>query len=120
MDDLFSEEQRLFRDAIRHFCERNITRDYVRKCDEEHSPPRVVFEKIAAQGWLGINTPEEYGGQGAGAAETAILLEEVGRHFLDLSFWIFRLVTYGGHAISAAGTQEHAEISAWLKKHPKP
>ncbi len=39
-------------------------------------PP--VFEKMAAQGWLGLHLPEEYGGQGFTVAETAVVLEELG------------------------------------------
>ena len=59
-----------------------------------------------AQGWLGINIPEEYGGAGGGAIEVAILLEELGEAFLDLAFWVFRTVTWGGLAISRDGTDE--------------
>ena len=39
-------------------------------------PP--VFEKMAAQGWLGLHLPEAYGGQGFTLAETAVVLEELG------------------------------------------
>ncbi len=39
-------------------------------------PP--VFEKMAAQGWLGLHLPEQYGGQGFTLAETAVVLEELG------------------------------------------
>lgn len=99
-------EQELFRSTVRDFCDREISRDYVRKCDEERKPPRDVYEKLGEQGWLGINIPEEYGGAGGGAFEVAILLEELGRSFLDLSFWVFRAVTWGGLAIGRDGTEE--------------
>ena len=39
-------------------------------------PP--VWEKMAAQGWLGLHVPEEYGGQGFTLSETAVVLEELG------------------------------------------
>ena len=39
-------------------------------------PP--VWEKMAAQGWLGLHLPEEHGGQGFTLAETAVVLEELG------------------------------------------
>ena len=92
----FTQEQTMFRDIVRDFCEREITREYVRECDREHRPPRELYDKLGAQGWLGINIPLEYGGSGGGAVEVAILLEELGRAFLDLSFWVFRAVTWGG------------------------
>ncbi len=97
-------EQELFRATVHSFCEREITRDYVRACDREHRPPQELYQRLAEQGWLGINIPEEYGGAGAGAVEVAILLEELGRAFLDLAFWVFRTVTWGGLVIGRDGT----------------
>lgn len=99
-------EQQMFREAVRSFCEREISRDYVRECDSERRAPVELFKAIADQGWLGINFPEEYGGGGGGSREVAILLEEVGNHFLDLAFWLFRSLTWGGFAIGQEGTEE--------------
>jgi alkylation response protein AidB-like acyl-CoA dehydrogenase len=47
------------------------------------SPPSsndlpAVWEKMAAQGWLGLHVPERYGGQGFTLAEVAVVLEELG------------------------------------------
>ena len=106
MDHELTPEQELFRATVREFCEREIDREYVRECDRERRAPRELYDKLAQQGWLGINIPEEHDGGGAGAVEVAILLEELGRSFLDLSFWVFRTVTWGGLAISRDGTQE--------------
>ncbi len=39
-------------------------------------PP--VWEKLAAQDWLGLHLPEERGGQGFGLLELAVVLEELG------------------------------------------
>ena len=102
----FTPEQEMFRATVREFCEKEISREYVRECDRERRAPRDVYDKLAAQGWLGINTSEEDGGAGAGAVDVAILLEELGRAFLDLSFWVFRTVTWGGLAIGRDGTPE--------------
>ena len=106
MDSDFTPEQELFRATVRDFCKREITREYVRECDRDHRPPAELFRMLGTQGWLGINIPEEHGGSGAGATEVAILLEELGKAFLDLSFWVFRSVTWGGLAIARDGTQE--------------
>ena len=38
----------------------------------------AVWEKMAAQGWLGLHVPEQYGGQGFTLAEVAVVLEELG------------------------------------------
>lgn len=106
MNHQFTPEQKLFRDTVRDFCSREISRDYVRECDEQRNPPREVYHKLGEQGFLGINIGEEYGGSGAGAVEVAILLEELGRAFLDLSFWVFRAVTWGGLAIGRDGPED--------------
>ena len=42
----------------------------------EELPP--VWEKMVAQGWLGLHVPEADGGQGFGLAELAVVLEELG------------------------------------------
>jgi alkylation response protein AidB-like acyl-CoA dehydrogenase len=39
-------------------------------------PP--VWEKMVAQGWLGLHVPEADGGQGFGLSELAVVLEELG------------------------------------------
>ena len=102
----FTPEQELFRTTVREFCEKEISREYVRECDREHRAPKELYDKLAAQGWLGINIPEDQGGGGGGAVEVAILLEELGRSFLDLSFWVFRTVTWGGLAVGRDGTED--------------
>src|SRR6516225_5163393 len=46
------------------------------------SPPSdevpALWEKMAAQGWLGLHVPERDGGQGFTLAEVAVVLEELG------------------------------------------
>ncbi|MGD0394394.1 MAG: acyl-CoA dehydrogenase [Acidimicrobiales bacterium] len=68
-------------------------RTTVRRWLDSHCPPRVpralldaeveelqpVWKEMAAQGWLGIHLPEEFGGEGFGLFELAVLLEETGR-----------------------------------------
>jgi 3-oxochol-4-en-24-oyl-CoA dehydrogenase len=43
----------------------------------ETLPP--FWDELAAQGWLGIHVPEEYGGQGFGLSELAVVVEELAR-----------------------------------------
>lgn len=106
MDIELTQEQGLFRSTVRDFCSQQITREFVRECDREHRPPTELYHRLGDLGWLGINIAEEHGGSGGGAIEVAILLEELGRVFLDLSFWVFRAVTWGGLAIGRDGTPD--------------
>ena len=41
---------------------------------------------MVEQGWLGVELPEEAGGLGLGAVESAVLLEEIGRHVAPVPF----------------------------------
>jgi len=106
VDLSLTSEQAAFRDTVRTFCDREITTEYVRACDRDHRPPTEAYHAMAKQGWLGLNIAEAHGGSGAGATEVAILLEEVGKSFLDLAFWLFRALTWGGYAIGRDGTPE--------------
>ncbi|MGQ0576097.1 MAG: acyl-CoA dehydrogenase family protein [Pseudonocardia sp.] len=45
--------------------------------DIEGSPP--FWPELARLGWLGLHLPECHGGEGAGLAELAVVLEELGR-----------------------------------------
>jgi acyl-CoA dehydrogenase len=45
--------------------------------DAGHEFPTEFYDTFAKAGWLGITTPEEFGGQGFGITEASLLLEEV-------------------------------------------
>lgn len=102
----FTEEQETFRRSVRDVMSRKYDRDYVRACDRDRRPPTEAFRELGDLGYLGVNIAEEYGGGGGGAIDVAILLEELGASFLDLSFWVFRVVGHGGHTIGIHGTPE--------------
>jgi len=45
--------------------------------ETETMPP--FWDELVSQGWLGIHVPEEYGGQGFGLLELAVVVEETAR-----------------------------------------
>lgn len=44
----------------------------------EQLPP--FWEDLRSIGWLGLHLPEEFGGDGFGLSETAVVVEQLGRH----------------------------------------
>jgi len=76
MDFTPLEAHALIRDGVRQIC-RDFPDSYWSECDEAHRFPWAFYEAMAAAGWLGIATPEAYGGAGQGITEASILLEEV-------------------------------------------
>jgi alkylation response protein AidB-like acyl-CoA dehydrogenase len=75
-----SEEHEELRRAVRRWVDRHCTSEVVRSgldAPEESLPD--FWEDLAAQGWLGIHLPEEYGGSGFGLLELCVVAEELGR-----------------------------------------
>jgi alkylation response protein AidB-like acyl-CoA dehydrogenase len=76
-----SDDQQLLRSSARDFLERELPLEKTRKV-MEHDPrgfDRGSWGQIAEMGYLGLHLPEAAGGQGLGAIELAIVLEEMGR-----------------------------------------
>jgi alkylation response protein AidB-like acyl-CoA dehydrogenase len=93
-------------DLLKDIC----TPEYVRRCDEQETPPREVFNALAKNGWLGLIGPEEYGGSGGSPLDLAVMLEVLGYHFEELGLWVFRNLTYGCYAVMNHGTQAQKDL----------
>jgi len=80
MDFTFSDEQIMLRDGARRFLADECATDRVREIMEsEAGYDRPLWKGMAEQGWQAMHIPEVYGGAGFTFAETAILLQEMGR-----------------------------------------
>lgn len=78
MDFLFTDEQQMLRDNIKRFCEKELTREYVRWMDENVDfPPDDLWKKMSDMGLMGLAIPEEYGGAGLGIVDMVIASEEL-------------------------------------------
>jgi alkylation response protein AidB-like acyl-CoA dehydrogenase len=78
MDFLLTDQQRLLRRAVREFAEREI-RPRVMEWDEAQHFPLELVPKLSAEGLMGIQFPEAYGGAGMSAIEYCICIEELAR-----------------------------------------
>jgi acyl-CoA dehydrogenase len=78
MDFALSEEQRLIQQEIRKLCE-DFGDEYWREKDKAHEFPWDFFETFADAGWCGVTIPQEYGGQGYGLQESALVQKELAR-----------------------------------------
>ncbi len=75
LSDEHEEQRRSAKRWLATHCPPDVPRA-VLDADAESIQP--VWKELAAQGWLGIHLPEEFGGQGFGLFELAVLLEETG------------------------------------------
>ncbi|MGW2387419.1 acyl-CoA dehydrogenase family protein [Streptomyces lincolnensis] len=73
-----SEEHDMLRDAIRSLAEAKIA-PYAAVVDEEARFPREALDALVANDLHAVHVPEEYGGGGADALATVIVIEEVAR-----------------------------------------
>ena len=76
MDFAFTSEQREIREAILKICAR-FGDDYWLKKDKEGGFPHDFHQALAADGWLGIAMPEDYGGSGLGVTEAALMMQAI-------------------------------------------
>ncbi len=76
MDASLTPEQREIREAIFKICAR-FGDEYWLKKDKEGGFPFDFHEALAADGWLGIAMPEEFGGSGLGVTEAALMMQTI-------------------------------------------
>ena len=71
----FNEEQRMMRDAIQEFVDREVwpARERFNKKDYDYT--FELMRKIGEMGFLGVSVPEAYGGMGMGFVSTMLVCE---------------------------------------------
>src|SRR5438045_1592343 len=76
---LFTEEHHLFRDAFKHFLEKEVV-PYYEQWEKDGIVSREMWRKAGQQGFLGLAVPEAYGGSGVDDFRySAIMAEESAR-----------------------------------------
>ncbi|HEX8071159.1 MAG TPA: acyl-CoA dehydrogenase [Pyrinomonadaceae bacterium] len=73
-----NEEQQQIKASVREFAEGEIA-PHVRAWDEAQHFPVELLPKLAAQGFMGVIFPEQYGGAGLGYVEYVTIIEELSR-----------------------------------------
>ncbi len=73
----FTAEQKMLRETVRNFAEKEVA-PLAYEIDHQERFPAESFRRLAEMGLLGITVPVEYGGGGAGYTEMCIVGEELG------------------------------------------
>ena len=106
MDFELTEDQATIRDAVRDLAGK-FDDQYWREHDRDHAFPTEFYDTLATGGWLGITTPEEYGGHGFGITEASIILEEVARSGGGMNAAsAIHLSIFGMHPVVKHGSEE--------------
>ncbi len=91
MDFGWTEEQRLWRRAVRDFAQKEIA-PRVREIDTTERIPPEIIKGMAEMGLLAPTVGEEYGGAGADWTMATIAAEELGRADISLAVPVLYLV----------------------------
>ncbi|MBY0375115.1 MAG: acyl-CoA dehydrogenase family protein, partial [Bryobacteraceae bacterium] len=71
-----SEEEQMFRNTVRRFARERI-RPHVREMDEQALFRKELLREMFELGLMGIDIPEEYGGQGGAFFQSVLAVEEL-------------------------------------------
>jgi alkylation response protein AidB-like acyl-CoA dehydrogenase len=103
-----SEEHQAIREAVRSLCEAKVA-PYAADVDEQARYPEEAAAALLAADFHAPHVPEEYGGAGADALATVLVIEEIAR--VDMSASLIPAVNkLGSLPVQLAGSEE-------LKKH---
>ena len=106
MDFTLSEDQQTIRKAVRELAGRFDDQYWMEK-DQAHEFPTEFYDAFAEGGWLGITTPEEYGGSGFGITEASLLLEEVAASGAGMNgASSIHMSIFGMHPVIVHGSEE--------------
>ena len=73
-----AEDERLFRDSVHEFADREI-RPHVQRMDEEAKIPRALIDRLCELGVMGIEVPDELGGAGGTFFHAVLAVEAISR-----------------------------------------
>ena len=106
MDFQLSEDQQTIRAAVAELAGKFDDHYWMTK-DQQHEFPTEFYDAFAEGGWLGITTPEKYGGHGFGITEASILLEEVAASGAGMNgASSMHMSIFGMHPVIVHGSEE--------------
>jgi len=113
MDFALTPEQQSFRDEIRDWLEKNLSKDWVARLRQGSDVPRPEAygllrdwqRRMYEAGFVGLTWPKEYGGRGLTFMEEMILHEEMALHRVPPVLNILA-IGMAGPTIIAYGTEE--------------
>ena len=109
MDFQLSEEQKELKESVRRYARERLL-PIAEEIEESGAPPtRELVREFAQMGYLGINIPEQLGGQGFSNLDALIVVEELGRASSAVAFPVFESCVGPVRAIEKFASRELAE-----------
>ncbi|MCO6450388.1 MAG: acyl-CoA dehydrogenase family protein [Caldilineales bacterium] len=111
MDFKLSDEQEMIREAARDFAQGEIA-PVAEHYDQSGEFPLPIIRKMGEMGFMGIETPEEYGGAGLDAIAYVLAMEEIAKADVATSTIMSVNNSLYSHGILTFGTDEQKQ--AWV------
>ena len=92
VDFSFTEEQKLIRNELRGWCEKNLSLEKIREMDTKGEIPQSLVKSMADMGLLIMTAPVEHGGTGADWVTACIVGEELGYADISIALPVLWLV----------------------------
>ncbi len=109
MDFSLTEEQKMLRETMTRFIEKECPKEAIRELDEADVFPSEIFSKLSELGVFGLTIPVEYGGTGRDLFSAITVLEMLSSRFPALGWAFVQAVFYGGETVSKLGSQDQKE-----------
>jgi len=106
--NFLSAEQLMWRDSVERYVDKEIGREYIRRCDMDRRHPDEAIQKIAKMGWLKLLFPEDVGGDGMSILDYTVMVEMLSKHGVDFGVAV-TLPTFTAMNIAAHGTPEQKQ-----------
>jgi alkylation response protein AidB-like acyl-CoA dehydrogenase len=100
----FTPEQEAFRRTVARFVEAEVA-PQADAIDAQGEFPRAAFERIGAQGWLGLRYPERYGGADADMVTYCLFAEELARGSMSVAAAAAMQSLMGTHFVYKHGSE---------------
>lgn len=83
--NFLDETQTMWRESVDRMVSEQITREYIRKCDEGREYPYDGYNKLVAADYMRLLIPEEFGGHGGNIFDYALMCEGLGKYGFDFA-----------------------------------
>jgi alkylation response protein AidB-like acyl-CoA dehydrogenase len=117
MDHILTERHQRLKEKTRHFAKKEISSELAVAIDAADEFPFELMQKLAQQGFMGINIPEEYGGRGGNVIDEMVFFEEITKELPVLAWTAGDVILYGNNIIKTNGNK--AQQEAYLPKLAK-
>lgn len=108
MDFKLSEDQKLIRDMVREFAQKELP-DLAAQIDEKPGFPHQIISKMAQLGLFGLFIPEAFSGGGMDLLSLILTVEELSKHCSSIGIFTALQAGVIPYAITRYGTQKQKE-----------